>query len=444
VFNKVLIANRGEIALRVIRACRDLGIRTVAVYSEADREALHVRMAHEAQPIGPALARKSYLNREAVLEAARRSGADAVHPGYGFLSENPEFAAACQKAGIAFIGPTPEGIARAGNKANAKKLLREQGIPVIPGSEGTVATAEEAHAVAETIGYPVILKASEGGGGKGMRIVRNSKALLEAFPLASGEARAAFGVPDLYVEKYLETPRHIEIQVLRDSFGHAVHLGERECSIQKRHQKLMEESPSPFVNTALRETMGEAALQILEHMAYVNAGTVEFLVVPDGSFYFMEVNARIQVEHPVTEMVTGIDIVCEQLRIASGYALSVSKKTVCPRGWAVECRINAEDPEAGFMPSPGTVGTLQLPGGPGIRVDTHLFSGYTIPPFYDSLICKVIAWGEDRTSALNRMDRALSEIRTPGISNTAGFHRKILKHPDFRRGRMHTHFLETL
>ncbi len=443
-FQKILIANRGEIALRVIRACRDLGVRAVAVYSDADQESLHVRLADEAVPIGPALSRKSYLNMDALLEAARKSRADAVHPGYGFLAENPGFARACEDAGIAFIGPSPECMALAGNKAKARKHLMTKGVPVIPGSEGPVATAAHALDAAEDVGYPVILKASGGGGGKGMRIARDAKSLSEVFPVAAGEAKAAFDLPELYLEKYMERSRHIEVQVFSDLFGNAVHLGERECSIQKRHQKLIEESPSPFVDAALREKMGDTALTVVRSLGYTNAGTVEFLVAPDGAFYFMEMNARIQVEHPVTEMTTGIDLVCRQIRIASGEALLLSQKRIRPHGWALECRINAEDPDDGFMPSPGTVEELVLPGGPGIRVDTHLYPGYTVPPFYDSLVCKVIAWGKDRPTAISRMRRALFEVHTKGIQNTVSFHETILTHPDFIQGRLHTRFLEML
>jgi len=444
VFQKILIANRGEIALRVIRACRDMGVRAVAVYSDADQGSLHVRLADEAVFIGPALSRKSYLNMDALLEAARKSRADAVHPGYGFLAENPEFARACEDAGIAFIGPSPECMALAGNKAKARKHLMKKGIPVIPGSEGPVATVAHALDAAEDVGYPVILKASGGGGGKGMRIARDAKSLSEGFPVAAGEAKAAFDLPELYLEKYIEKPRHIEVQVLSDHFGNAVHLGERECSIQKRHQKLIEESPSPFVDAALREKMGDTALAVVRFLGYTNAGTVEFLVAPDGAFYFMEMNARIQVEHPVTEMTTGIDLVCRQIRIASGEALLLSQEKIRPHGWALECRINAEDPDDGFMPSPGTVEELVLPGGPGIRVDTHLYPGYTVPPFYDSLVCKVIAWGKDRPTAISRMRRALFEVHTKGIQNTVSFHETILTHPDFIQGRLHTRFLEML
>ncbi len=443
-FKKILIANRGEIALRVIRACRDLGVSSVAVYSDADRESLPVRMADEAVSIGPALSRKSYLNIEAILDAARKTRAEAIHPGYGFLAENPAFAMACRDADIVFIGPSPECLARAGNKSEARMHLKKRSVSVIPGSDGTVTTVQEALDSARSVGYPVLLKASGGGGGKGMRVAGSSEELAAVFKMAAGEARAAFGDPDLYLEKYIEKPRHIEIQVLCDLFGNAVHLGERECSIQKRHQKLMEESPSPFVDAPLREKMGEAALAIARAMEYTNAGTVEFLVEPDGSFYFMEVNARVQVEHPVTEVTTGIDIVCQQIRIASGEALSLSQHEVRPFGWALECRINAEDPDDGFMPCPGTVEDLVLPGGPSVRVDTYLYSGCPIPPFYDSLVCKVITWGPDRNAAIRRMERALFELKTAGIQNTASFHQKILKHPDFLKGRIHTRFLERL
>jgi acetyl-CoA carboxylase biotin carboxylase subunit len=440
--HKVLVANRGEIALRILRACKEAGLASVAVYSDADAEALHVKMADEAVHIGPPLARKSYLNMEQILSAAEKTNADAVHPGYGFLAENEAFAEACTAAGVTFIGPPAAAIAMAGNKSAARKTLLELGVPVIPGSEGVVASAEEAVAVADRIGFPVILKASGGGGGRGMRIANDAAELNKAFATASGEARASFGNPDLYVEKYIRRPRHIEIQILADAHGNIVHLGERECSIQKRYQKLIEESPSPLVDEALRQKMGDTAVAAARAIGYENAGTMEFLVDAEKNFYFMEVNARVQVEHPVTEMVTGIDIIAEQLRIAAGKPLSVRQQDVVLRGWSMECRINAADPDNDFMPSPGKVESVVLPGGPWVRTDTYLAPGCLVPPFYDSLVAKLIVWAQDRPAAIARMRRALSELTVEGIAVTTAFHQKVFADKDFQRGDFDTHFLE--
>ncbi len=395
VFNKILIANRGEIAVRVIRACREMGIKTVAVFSDADTEALHVKYADEAVNIGPPLSRKSYLNIDNILKAAQETGAEAVHPGYGFLSENESFARACAENNLVFIGPTADCIAGAGNKSAARKILIDLGVPVIPGSEDIISSPQQAFEIAENVGYPVILKASGGGGGRGMRIAHGREELSEAIAVASGEARAAFGNPDLYLEKYIEKPRHIEIQILADQFGNVVHLGERECSIQMRYQKLIEESPSPFVDDDLRGKLGETAILVARSIGYTNAGTMEFLVDKHKNYYFMEINARVQVEHPVTELVTGIDIVQQQIVVAAGGRLDFKQDDIRLNGWSIECRINAADPEDNFMPSPGKIEDLILPGGPGVRMDTHIYNNYEISPFYDSLIGKLVVWGKD-------------------------------------------------
>jgi acetyl-CoA carboxylase biotin carboxylase subunit len=434
-FNKILIANRGEIALRIIRTCREMGIRTVAVYSDADRDSRHVRLADESVHIGPALSRKSYLNQEAVIEAARQTGADALHPGYGFLSENAAFAQACRDSGITFIGPSASTIAAAGDKSAARQTLMGLGIPVIPGSGDVIATPEAACDAADQVGYPVILKAAGGGGGRGMRIAADRQALLAAFAVASAEAGAAFGNPALYLEKYIERPRHIEIQVLGDRFGHYVHLGERECSIQMRYQKLIEEAPSPFVDPSLREELGRTAIRIAKAFDYVNAGTMEFLVDKDKNYYFMEVNARVQVEHPVTELITGI---------AAGQELGLSQSDIRFQGWAMECRINASDPSDNFMPSPGEIASVIFPGGPGVRLDTHIHDRYMVTPFYDSLIGKLCVWAPDRSLAVNRMKRALDEFEITGIATTIGFYRQVFDHPKFRAGEIDTHFLEQM
>ncbi len=441
-FNKILIANRGEIALRIIRACKEMGIGTTAVFSDADAQSLHVKHADEAVNIGPPLSRKSYLNIEAIIDAARQSNVKAVHPGYGFLSENPEFARACEENDLVFIGPSADTIALAGNKSAAREQFRNLDIPIIPGSDGVVASADEAAAIADAIGYPVIIKASGGGGGRGMRLVHNAGELVRAFPTASGEARATFGNPDLYVEKYIEKPRHIEVQILADSHGNCIHLCERECSIQKRYQKLIEEAPSPFVDDNLREEMGTAAICIARSINYTNAGTMEFLVDKDRHYYFMEVNARVQVEHPVTEMITGIDIVQQQIRIAAGKPLAIGQSDVKVSGWSIECRINAADPENDFMPCPGEITSLTLPSGPGVRVDTHIHKGYQVTPFYDALIGKLVVRAKDREHAIERMDRALAEFEVEGIKVTIPFHRRVMAEPDYISGNIDTHFLE--
>ncbi|WP_022664341.1 acetyl-CoA carboxylase biotin carboxylase subunit [Desulfospira joergensenii] len=439
---RILIANRGEIALRVIRTCKEMGIHTIAVYSDVDRESLHVRSADEAVHIGPALSYKSYLNMENILEAAIRAKADAVHPGYGFLSENAGFARACEEKGLIFIGPPARTIEKAGDKSSARQILMDSGIPVIPGSKDVLSSSEAACEAAEKTGFPVILKASGGGGGRGMRIARDRDELVKAFDMASGEAGAAFGNPAIYLEKYMEKPRHIEIQILGDQFGNYVHLNERECSIQMRYQKLIEEAPSPFVDENLRSLLGETAIKIARAMDYVNAGTMEFLVDKDRNFYFMEVNARIQVEHPVTEMITGLDIVEQQIRIARGEKLGIRQEDMRPRGWSMECRINASDTEDDFMPSPGEIESVIFPGGPGVRMDTHIHDRYMVGPYYDSLIGKLIVHGESRDAAVRRMQRALDEFEIKGIATTIPFFRKVFQTRAFRNGDMDTHFIE--
>jgi acetyl-CoA carboxylase biotin carboxylase subunit len=441
-FKKVLVANRGEIALRVIRTLKALGIASVAVYSDADADALHVNSADEALRIGPPLSRKSYLNADNILEAAKQCGADAVHPGYGFLSENSEFALKCLEAGLTFIGPSPEVIALAGDKASARKALSKAGIPIIPGSPGELADEDVAVACADEVGYPVILKASGGGGGRGMRIAHNGDEVRDAFKVASGEAAAAFGNGALYLEKYILNPHHIEIQLLADAFGNVVQLGERECSIQKRHQKLIEEAPSPFVDDGLRTLLGNTAIKAARAIGYENAGTIEFLVDSARNFYFMEINSRIQVEHTITEETTGFDIVEQQLRIAAGEALGFTQADVAITGWAIECRINAADPECDFMPSPGDIKKLILPQGPGVRVDTLLYEGMCVVPFYDSLIAKIITWGENRETAIERMRRALSQTVITGIATTTSFNLKVIESDEFLSGAYDTHFIE--
>jgi len=442
VFRKLLIANRGEIAVRIIRACKEMDIRTVAVFSDADKEALHVKYADEAVNIGPALSRKSYLNIDNIIQAAKKTKVEAVHPGYGFLSENESFARACADNNLVFIGPSAECIAAAGNKSAARQTLTALGVPVIPGTDNIISSQKDAFEVADRVGYPVIVKASGGGGGRGMRIAIDKEQLIEALPLASGEARAAFGNPDLYLEKYIKKSRHIEIQILGDNFGNYVSLGERECSIQMRYQKLIEESPSPFVDEPLRKKLGETAIQVARSIGYANAGTMEFLVDQNKNFYFMEVNARIQVEHPVTELVTGFDIVQQQILIAANERLSFKQDDIRLNGWSMECRINASDPEDNFMPSPGEIKALILPGGPGVRVDTHIYNHYVVSPFYDSLICKLVVWGSTRDLAIRRMRRALSEFQLEGIKVTVPFHKKVFQDNDFIKGEFDTHFLE--
>ena len=441
-FTKVLIANRGEIALRVIRACRELGLSTVAVYSEADRESLHVRFADDDVCIGPPPGRLSYLRIPSIIAAAEITGADAIHPGYGFLAENAEFADTCVASNLTFIGPTGDQIRAMGDKASAKRLAKAAGVPTVPGSEGVLEDPDEALALAESIGFPVIIKATAGGGGKGMRIAHAADSFLQLFSLAQNEALSAFGNGDVYVEKYLEQPRHVEIQVLGDQHGRVVHLGERDCSVQRRHQKLIEESPSPALTDDLRQRMGQAAVALSAAINYVGAGTIEFLLDTDGSFYFMEMNTRIQVEHPVTEMVTGIDIVKEQIRVAGGAPLSLPADMNGLRGHAIECRVNAEDPYRNFQPCPGLITAYHPPGGPGVRVDTHVYAGYTVPPHYDSLLAKVIVHGRDRVEALARMGQALDSFILEGVTTTIPFLARVIRHPDFMAGKVDTRFLE--
>ncbi|MDR7401918.1 MAG: acetyl-CoA carboxylase biotin carboxylase subunit [Armatimonadota bacterium] len=441
-FSKLLIANRGEIAVRIIRACRELGIRTVAVYSEADRGALHVRMADEAFCIGPPPAADSYLNIPNIMSTAELLGVDAIHPGYGFLAENPHFAEICRDVNITFVGPSPEAIAAMGNKAAARQRMKAAGVPVIPGSDGPVRSEAEAWELARSLGFPLIVKASAGGGGRGMRIVHTREELRRALQTAQAEAEAAFGSGELYLEKYVEEPRHIEVQILADAHHNIIHLGARDCSIQRRHQKLLEESPPPGLRDRFLRALGKAAVRAAHAINYTGAGTVEFLVDRDGHFYFMEMNTRIQVEHPVTEMVTGVDIVKWQIRIAAGERLTLHQGEVEFRGHAIECRINAEDPRHDFRPAPGTLTAFVPPGGPGVRVDTHAFAGYTIPPYYDSLVAKVIAWGADRTEAIARMRRALQEFEIAGVPTTIPFHLTVLDNAFFRRGEVYTNFVQ--
>ncbi|HSL95200.1 MAG TPA: acetyl-CoA carboxylase biotin carboxylase subunit [Thermoleophilia bacterium] len=441
-FDKVLIANRGEIAIRVIRACRELGVGTVAVYSEADADCLHVRYADEAVCIGPPPATRSYLVKPALIQAALQTGAQAIHPGYGFLAENAEFSGLCAQQGLKFIGPGPESIALMGDKASARTTMTAAGVPVTPGSKGVIADAVEAELVAKQIGLPVMVKAAAGGGGKGIRIVKDASEVAGAVRQAQAEAEAAFGDGSVYVEKYLEAPRHIEIQVLADGQGHGVHLGERDCSIQRRHQKLIEEAPSPAVDPLLRSEMGHAAVAAAVAAGYEGAGTVEFLLDPAGDFYFMEMNTRVQVEHCVTEMVSGVDIVKTGIRIAAGEGLPLRQEEVELEGHAIEFRINAEDPEAEFMPSPGTVTKWVAPGGPWVRLDSHVYQGYMVPPFYDSLLGKLVVWGRDREECVARSRWALDQFLVEGLPTTIPFHRRVLDHPFFIAGDVSTHFIE--
>ena len=440
-FKKVLVANRGEIALRVIRACRELGIQTVAVYSEADRESLHVRFADDDVCIGPAPARESYLRIPRLIAAAEITGADAIHPGYGFLAENAEFAETCAASNITFIGPTPEQIRVMGDKAAARKAMADVGVPIIPGTPGPVEDAEEALGLAREIGFPVIIKAAAGGGGKGMRVAKDADDFARSFQLARSEALSAFGNGEVYVEKYLARPRHIEFQIMGDKHGNTIHLGERDCSVQRRHQKLIEEAPSPIMTPELRAQMGEAAVRGAKSIRYVGAGTIEMLYNEDGSFYFMEMNTRIQVEHPVTEMLTGIDLVKEQIRVAAGEKLSV-KELPPLRGHVIECRVNAEDPARNFQPSPGKIEVFHPPGGPGVRLDTHVYAGYTVPPFYDSLIAKLIVQGRDRQEAIRRMHMALESFIIEGVTTTIPFLGRVMMHKKFQAGDVDTKFLE--
>jgi acetyl-CoA carboxylase biotin carboxylase subunit len=441
-FKKILIANRGEIAVRVIRACKEMGIQTVAVHSEADRDSLHTKLADQSICIGPAPAPDSYLNIPSLISACEISGADAVHPGYGFLSENEDFAEVCEAHGLTFIGPPKESIARMGDKIEAKKIAKKAGVALIPGSEGAVSPEDpDLPKLARKIGYPLIVKASGGGGGKGMRIVTHEEALLDMVRLASNEARMAFGNGDIYLEKFIEEPRHVEVQILVDKKGRIVSLPERDCSVQRRHQKLIEESPSPAVNPKLRKKLGKAARLIAHAVGYQNVGTIEFLLDKHGDFYFMEMNTRIQVEHPVTEMVTGLDLIKWQIRLAAGDRLDFDSDDVPLNGHAIECRINAEDPDNDFVPSPGKIDRLILPGGPGVRIDSHIYSGYTVPSFYDSMIAKVIVTHSDRESAIIRMNRALDEFLVEGVQTTISFQKKVLLHDAFRYGDVTTNFI---
>ncbi len=441
-FQKVLIANRGEIALRVIRACKELGVATVAVYSEADRECLHVRFADDDVCIGRAPGRDSYLNIPRLIAAAEITGADAIHPGYGFLAENPEFAEKVGASNITFIGPTPDQIRQMGDKATARKIAQKLKVPTVPGSPGPVESVEEALKIAAKLEFPVIIKAAAGGGGKGMRVAVDADQFAQAFNLATQEALAAFGSGEVYLEKYLARPRHIEIQIMGDTHGKVMHLCERDCSVQRRHQKLVEEAPSPAVDQTLREDIGDAAVKLAESIGYVGAGTIEFLLDEDGSFYFMEMNTRIQVEHPVTEMCTNFDLVKEQIRVAAGEPLSFVMNGNRLRGHAIECRVNAEDPARNFQPSPGLITAYHPPGGPGVRVDTHIYAGYTVPPYYDSLLAKVIVHGNTRDEALARMRQALDSFIIEGVTTTIPFLGRVMRHPDFVAGRVDTKFLE--
>jgi acetyl-CoA carboxylase biotin carboxylase subunit len=443
-FKKILIANRGEIGLRIIRSCKEMGIRTVAVWSEADKDSLHIRFADEDVCIGPAPARESYLNIHRIMAAAEITNADAIHPGYGFLAENPEFSEVCEQSNIVFIGPSAEMIRQMGDKSLAKFLMEKAGVPIVPGSDGVLKDPYEALELAVDIGFPVILKASAGGGGKGMRIVNRSEDLKKAFEMAQLESERAFGRSDLYMEKYLSHPRHVEIQILGDESGNVVAFGERDCTVQRRHQKLVEESPSPAVNPTLRKKLGDAAINGARQIGYLGAGTVEFLLDEDGSFYFMEMNTRIQVEHPVTEMVHGIDLVREQIRIAAGEKIDIDEDTLQIEGHSIECRINAEDSRRDFMPSPGRITSFHIPGGPGVRVDTHAYMPYEIPPHYDSLVAKLVVHDRSRDEAILRMLRALEEFIIEGIATTIPFHKTVLSHPRFIAGDYDTHFIDQM
>ena len=443
-FSKILIANRGEVAIRVIRACKELGISTVAVFSEIDANSLHVKLADEAICIGKAPASDSYLNIPSIISAAEITDVEAIHPGYGFLAENAHFAEICESCQIKFIGPTPDNIRTMGDKMAAKQAARKAGIPTIPGSLNVVNTKEEALKIAKKMGYPVIIKAAMGGGGKGMRVCHNDVRLIGAFLTAQREAEAAFGNPSVYIEKYIDQPRHIEFQILGDSHGHVIHLGERDCTVQRRHQKLIEEAPSPAIDNKLRKKMGELAIKCAKAIGYVNAGTIEFLLDKNNRFYFMEMNTRVQVEHPVTEMLTGVDIIKEQIRITNGESIRVKQDFAEIRGNAIECRIYAEDPDYDFRPCPGKITSLNLPGGPGVRVDTHIYSGYEISPYYDSMIAKVITCAETRKTAISIMQRALDEFMIEPIKTTVGFHKEVLTDPSFIRGKFSTDFADVL
>ncbi|RYL87846.1 acetyl-CoA carboxylase biotin carboxylase subunit [Sporolactobacillus sp. THM19-2] len=440
---KVLVANRGEIAVRIIRACKELNIETVAVYSQADKDALHVQLADEAYCIGPNAPKDSYLNYTSLISIASLTGCDAVHPGYGFLSENADFAEMCEECNLIFIGPSSEAISKMGIKDVAKQTMKEAGVPVVPGSNGVINSVEDGVKIASDIGYPVLIKATAGGGGKGIRVARNEKELKNGIAVTRQEADTSFGNPGLYIEKYIENFRHVEIQVLADGYGHVIHLGERDCTIQRRLQKLLEESPSPALTEAKRQEMGRAAVRAAKAVHYCGAGTIEFIYEPDGSFYFMEMNTRIQVEHGVTEYVTGIDLIKEQIRIASGEPLTIKQEDVHLSGHAIECRINAENPDQNFMPSCGRVETYLPPGGPGVRVDSAVYQGYFIPPYYDSMVAKVMTYGKTREDAIAIMKRALGEYVIEGIHTTIPFHLRLLNHPVFVSGKFNTRFLKT-
>ena len=441
-FKKVLIANRGEIALRIIRACKELGLQTVAVYSDADRESLHVRFADDDVCIGRPPSRESYLNIPRIIAAAEITGADAIHPGYGFLAENAEFAEIVRASNITFVGPTPDQIRQMGDKAAARKLAQKLKVPTVPGSPGPVENQDQGLKIAAQIGYPVIIKAAAGGGGKGMRVAADEEQFEKSFQLARQEALAAFGSDEVYLEKYLARPRHVEIQIMGDTHGKVMHLCERDCSVQRRHQKLIEEAPSPALTTELRQAMGAAAVKLAENIGYVGAGTIEFLLDEDGSFYFMEMNTRIQVEHPVTEMCTNFDLVKEQIRVAAGEHMRLTMNGNRLRGHALECRVNAEDPARNFQPSPGTITAYHPPGGPGVRVDTHIYDGYKVPPYYDSLLAKVIVHGNTRDEALARMRQALDSFIIEGVTTTIPFLGRVIGHADFVAGKVDTKFLE--
>lgn len=440
-FSKILIANRGEIAVRIIRACREMGIRTVAVYSEADRDALHTQLADEAVCIGRAPSSDSYLNMERILSATVATKAQAIHPGFGFLSENSRFVEMCRKCNVTFIGPSAEVISRMGNKSEAKNTMRQAGVPVVPGTEEPVFTVEEARKAAEQIGYPVMIKASSGGGGKGMRVAGNEEEFEKLFCTAQQESIRSFADDTMYLEKFVECPRHVEVQIVADKFGNVVHLGERDCSIQRRHQKLIEESPCSVLSEELRKKMGDTAVRAAKAVGYESAGTIEFLLDKSGEFYFMEMNTRIQVEHPVSEFVSGVDLIKEQIRVAAGEPLSVAQEDIVLRGHAIECRINAEDPENHFMPCPGTITNLHLPGGNGVRMDTAVFNGYTIPPNYDSMIVKVIVYDRDRPSAIRKMVSTLGEVVIEGVKTNIDFQYELLNTPDFQEGNITTGFI---
>ncbi|MBW4656464.1 MAG: acetyl-CoA carboxylase biotin carboxylase subunit [Kaiparowitsia implicata GSE-PSE-MK54-09C] len=443
-FDKILIANRGEIALRILRTCEEMGISTVAVHSTIDRNALHVQLADEAVCIGEPPSSKSYLNVPNIIAAALTRNVSAIHPGYGFLAENARFAEICADHQITFIGPSPESMRAMGDKSTAKETMLRLGVPTVPGSDGLLADETAALAIARDIGYPVMVKATAGGGGRGMRLVRDESLLVKSFLAAQGEAEAAFGNPGVYMEKFIERPRHVEFQILADAHGHVIHLGERDCSIQRRHQKLLEESPSPALTPKLRAKMGNAAVKVAKAIKYIGAGTIEFLLDQTGNFYFMEMNTRIQVEHPVTEMITGLDLIAEQIRVAQGDRLQLTQDQVRMVGHTIECRINAEDPEQNFRPAPGRISGYLPPGGPGVRMDSHVYTDYEIPPYYDSLIGKLIVWGPDRPSAIRRMKRALRECAITGLPTTIGFHQRVLETREFNEGQVYTNFVEQM